>query len=86
MYPDNPGCSNLKASKLITFANTLFSNKITFIVQGLGSAHVFWGPLFNSLGFPGGSVVKNLPANAENISSIPGSGRSPGEGNGNQLQ
>ena len=32
-------------------------------------------------GFPGGSVVKNLPANAEEASSIPGSGRSPGVGN-----
>ena len=31
---------------------------------------------------PGGSVVKNPPANAGNPSSIPGSGRSPGEGNG----
>ena len=28
-------------------------------------------------GFPGGSVVKNLPANAGDASSIPGSGRSP---------
>ena len=36
-------------------------------------------------GFPGGSVVKNLPANAGNSSSIPGSGRSPGEGNGYTL-
>ena len=32
-------------------------------------------------GFPGGSVVKNLPANAGDMGSIPGSGRSPGEGN-----
>ena len=32
-------------------------------------------------GFPGGSVVKNLPANAGYASSIPGSGRSCGEGN-----
>ena len=31
-------------------------------------------------------MVKNLPANAGDISSIPGSGRSPGEGSGNQLQ
>ena len=41
------------------------------------------------LGFPGGSVVKNLPVNAENtrdLSSIPGSGRYPGEGNSNPLQ
>ena len=30
--------------------------------------------------------VKNPPANAEDAGSIPGSGRSPGEGNGNLLQ
>ena len=33
-------------------------------------------------GFSSGSVVKNLPANAGDAVSIPGSGRSPGEGNG----
>ena len=38
------------------------------------------------MGFPSGSVVKNLPANAGDVDSIPGSGRSPGEGNGNPLQ
>ena len=37
-------------------------------------------------GFPGGSVVKNLPAKAGDMGSIPGSGRSPEEGNGNPLQ
>jgi len=36
--------------------------------------------------FPGGSVVKNPPANAGNVGSISGSGKSPGEGNGNPLQ
>ena len=36
--------------------------------------------------FPGGSVVKNPPANAGNTGLIPGSGRSSGEGNGNPLQ
>ena len=36
--------------------------------------------------FPGASGVKNLPANATDIGSIPGSGRSPGEGDGNPLQ
>ena len=40
----------------------------------------------NSKGFPGGSVVDSLPANAEDAGSIPGSGRYPGEGNGNPLQ
>ena len=36
--------------------------------------------------FPGGSVVKNMPANAGDGGSIPGLGRSPGGGNGNPLQ
>ena len=36
--------------------------------------------------FPGGSVVKNLPANAGDAGSIPGSGRSSGGGDGNPLQ
>ena len=38
------------------------------------------------LGFPVGSVVRNPPANAGDVGLIPGSGRSPGEGNGNSLQ
>jgi len=37
-------------------------------------------------GFPRGSAVKNLPANAGDTGSMPGSGRSPGEGNNNPLQ
>ena len=37
-------------------------------------------------GFPGGSVVKDPPANAGDASLIPELGRSPGEGNGNPLQ
>ena len=38
------------------------------------------------MGFPGGSVVKNPPANAEDMDSIPGWGRYPGGGNSNPLQ
>ena len=37
-------------------------------------------------GFPGGSVVRNTPANVGDPGLIPGSGRSPGEGNSNPLQ
>ena len=44
------------------------------------------GSLMSSLGLPGGSVVKNAPANAGDAGLIPGSGRSPGGGNGNPLQ
>ena len=36
-------------------------------------------------GFPGGSVVKN-PFAMQDLGSIPGSARSPGEGNGNPLK
>ena len=38
------------------------------------------------MGFPGGSVIKNLPANAGDVGLIPGSGRFPGEGIGYPLQ
>ena len=38
------------------------------------------------MGFPGGSVVKNLPANARDVDLIPYSGRCPGGGNSNPLQ
>ena len=37
-------------------------------------------------GFPGGLDGKESACNAENLSSIPGSRRSPGEENGNPLQ
>ena len=36
-------------------------------------------------GFPGGSVVKNPLAKARDVGLIPGSGKSPGGGNGNPL-
>ena len=55
---------------------------------------VFFTLIFNSIlehcilkwGFPGGSVIKNLYANVRDGGSIPGSGSSPGEGNGTPLQ
>ena len=40
------------------------------------------------MGFPGGAVVKNLPASAVDIRDsglIPATGRSPGRGNGHPL-
>ena len=41
---------------------------------------------FADQGFPGGSVIKNLPANTGDVGSIPGSGRYSAVGNGNLLQ
>ena len=48
-----------------------------------------WHNVLNSVDFPSGSVVKNLPANAGEAGDaglIPGSGRSLGGGNGNLFQ
>ena len=48
-----------------------------------------WLSLFEILSFPGGAVVKNPPARAGDLrdtDSVPGSERSPGEGNGNPFQ
>ena len=38
------------------------------------------------MGFPGGSEGKESDCNAGDLGSVPGLGRSPGEGNGNTLQ
>ena len=43
------------------------------------SSYMHWG-------FPDGSVAKNLPENAGDVGSVPGSGRPPGERNGSPLQ
>ena len=42
--------------------------------------------IYPALGFPGGLEVKASASNAGDPGSILGSGRSPGEGNGNPLQ
>ena len=39
-----------------------------------------------TMGFPGGSEIKVSAWNVGDLGSIPGSGRSTGEGNGNPLQ
>ena len=47
---------------------------------------LLFGHGINVFGLPGGSVVKNPPANAGDVGSIPRSRRSPGIGNGNPFQ
>ena len=54
------------------------------IWQGVGA--VIQPPTIYRQGFPGGSAVKNPPADAGDVGLIPGSGGSPGEGNGDPLQ
>ena len=50
------------------------------------SWHLFIVLLYLNLDFPGGSDGKASVYNAGDTGSIPGSGRSPGEGNGNSCQ
>ena len=69
--------------------NNLFSYYFkTFLVARF--AYLFFESILTDsnrdTGFPGGSVVKNLLANAGDSGLISRSGRSPGEGNGNPLQ
>ena len=60
------------------------------ILQFYGFVHLFIQNVFTEdyyqVSFPSGSMLKNVPANAGHMGSIPGLGKSPGEGNGNLLQ
>ena len=54
--------------------------------KGSISHNMFTLKVTNNTGFPAGLVVKNPPANAGDVGSIPGLGGSPGGGNGNPFQ
>ena len=73
--------------------------RLCLIYQTLPESQLIFNTVINSLcfyspynsifvpnGFPDGSEVKASASNAGDLGSIPGSGRSPGEGNGNPLQ
>ena len=51
-----------------------------------GAYSYFLSVTLHQFSFPGGSEVKVSACNAGDLGSIPGLGRSPGEGNGNPLQ
>ena len=82
--------SDKDADKLIILSFTLLKSSLpweavlaTAKIRSLCDIQML--PLTDE-GFTSGSVVNNLPANAGDMGSIPGSGRSPGEGNGKPLQ
>ena len=57
--------------------------------EDVKGSKIFRGVLYHNKGFPGDSMVKNLPINAGDIRdavSSPRLGRSPGGGHGNPLQ
>ena len=70
------GC-DLWTQQWLVLKEKVYRNNILQLSQSLG---------WNEWGFPGGSVVKNPPANSGDMGSTHGSGRPPGEGNGNPLQ
>ena len=57
--------------------------------EGNEERYTYLHYVYTLMGLLGGTVVKNSPASAgdaRDLGSIPGSGRSPGVGNGNLLQ
>ena len=52
----------------------------------ISSVHILVHPYILKRSLPGGQTLKMLPAMRETRVHIPGSGRLPGEGNGNPLQ
>ena len=63
-----------------------FNMSSLLVFKKLKGAYIWERCIFIWLGFPGGSEVKASACNVGDLGSIPGSGRSPGEGNGNPLQ
>ena len=76
---ENPFITKMFMNKTITQSNET-TLKYRLIQQALNRYH------FLLMSFPGGSVVKNLSANAGDMGSFPWQGRSPGEGSGNPCQ
>ena len=68
----------MTTGKTIALAIQTFVNKVISLFFNTLSRFI--------MGFPGGSEVKASASNAGDPGSFPGSGRYPGEGNGNPLQ
>ena len=73
------GCNN-KSNKLKSIDDYVNDDNISFVYNALDTV------VLCIYEFPGGSDGKASACNAGDPSSIPGSGRSPGEGNDNPLQ
>ena len=83
----SPGGGNDYLLQYSCLGNSMDRGAWCAMVHGLQRVRHNWDTNSRTLrGFSGDSVVKNLPANAGDWGSIPGWGRSPGEGNGNPLQ
>ena len=65
-----------------------FSHELQETAEYRRAVYIFFFStlIFRKTGFPGGAEVKAFACNVGDLGSTPGSGRSPGEGNGNPLQ
>ena len=86
-------CVTILPAQQLLFPSILSEERTKFVVLLTRSScyyliisHVFWLRIVLLMGFPGGSEVKASACNVGDLGSIPGLGRSPGEGNGNPLQ
>ena len=73
---------NIPFSNVLDVKHLVFKCKLKFFFLSV-NLNFIWKYISS---FLGNSVVRNPPANAADAGLIPGSGRSPGEGNGNPLQ
>ena len=75
------------STESVTLSNHLILYRpLPLLPSNFPSIRVFSSESVLPIKFPGGSEVKASASNAGDLGSIPGSGRSPGEGNGNPLQ
>ena len=70
----------------IWFENVVINDSFYFLFLWLFSRLTYWGLWGSSEGFPHSSVSKESTSSTGDPGLTPGSGRSPGEGNGNPLQ
>ena len=75
-----------KNTALIWIECTNFTHKLFFFLHINFTLKLFSLVYMVYMDFAGVAPVKNPPANAGDPGSIPGSGRSSGDGNGNPLQ
>ena len=80
------GCHDLACHRGVVAYNLSLKQCISCNCLLVSELPCFPSLLRNMVGFPGGRVVKNSPANAGDVDSIPSLRRSPGKGNGNPFQ
>ena len=81
----SPGEENGNPLQYSCLQNSMDRGALQITVHGVPKSWT-WLNMHSFLGLPCSSISKEFSCNAGDLSSIPGLGRSPGEGNGNPLQ